>query len=92
MNCNHYNLLTIILYQMSLGIPYQTLTEGQGRINVEIKTLLTMYALCTYVFLLVSLALSFFLESLFCMTYFSNRPFAPTKNDGRSLTKSIYFA
>ena len=45
---------------MSFDILCQTFTEGQARINAKIKTLLTMYALRTYFFVLVSLAQFFF--------------------------------
>ena len=37
MNCNHYNLFTILLYQMSFDITCQTLTEEQAKINVKYR-------------------------------------------------------
>ena len=77
---------------MSFDILCQTFTERQARIYVKIKTLLH-HARTAYLFFLLSFPCTIsFQECLLCKSYFSNRPFAPTKNDGRSLTESNNFA
>ena len=77
---------------MSFDIPCQTFTEGQARITVKIKTLVH-HVRTGYLFFLLSFPCTIFKKkNLLCKSYFSNRPFAPTKNDGRSLTESNNFA